>query len=53
MEGIDLEKEVQVNARLKLKEKLAIIKLAKNKGAEGLTGLLKMLAVAKDVQIKL
>lgn len=43
----------QINARLKLTEKTALITLAKNKGCEGITGLLKLLAVAKEIKITL
>jgi hypothetical protein len=45
--------DAQINARLKLTEKLALIALAKDKGAEGITGLLKLLAKAKEVRITL
>lgn len=45
--------QVQINARLILSEKQALLSLAKNKGAEGITGLLKMLAKAKKVSIEL
>lgn len=45
--------DTQINAKIKLSEKTALIALAKTKGAEGITGLLKMLAVAKEVQITL
>jgi len=41
----------QVNSKLKKWEKDNILKLAKAKGCEGITGLLKMLAVAKEVKI--
>jgi hypothetical protein len=51
--GIDKDKSTQVNAKITVGEKLALIALAKAKGAEGITGLLKMLAVAKEVEIRL
>ena len=43
----------QINAKIKVTEKLALIALAKAKGCEGVTGLLKLLAVAKEVKITL
>ncbi len=43
--------DVQINAKITLAEKTALIKLAKDKGAEGITGLLRMLAKAKEVRI--
>ncbi len=51
----DRKKEcmVQINARLKLSEKTALLSLAKSKGAEGITGLLKMMSRAKEVTFKL
>lgn len=45
--------DTQINAKIKLVEKLALVALAKAKGAEGITGLLRMLAVAKEVKITL
>ncbi len=45
--------DTQINAKIKLTEKTALIALAKAKGAEGITGLLKMLAKAKEVKITL
>jgi hypothetical protein len=45
--------EVQINARIELTEKTALIALAKAKGCKGITALLKMLAVAKEVRITL
>ncbi len=56
MAGKDTEvfnPDTQVNARIKHLEKRALIALAKDKGAEGITGLLKMLAKAKEVTITL
>ncbi len=41
----------QVNAKISLNEKLALYALIKSKGCDGLTGFLKMLAKAKEVQI--
>jgi hypothetical protein len=46
-----IDVECQINAKIKLTEKTALIVLARTKGAEGITGLLRLLAVAKDVQI--
>jgi hypothetical protein len=48
-----IETETQINARITLPEKLALIALAKAKGVKGITGLLKLLAVAKEVKITL
>jgi hypothetical protein len=45
--------DVQVSAKIELNEKSALLRLAKDKGAEGLTGLLRMLAKAKGVEITL
>jgi hypothetical protein len=45
--------DTQINARIKLSEKTALITLAKSKGAEGITGLLKLLAKAREVRITL
>lgn len=46
-------KFTQINAKITVGEKLALIALAKTKGAVGITGLLKLLAVAKEVDIKI
>lgn len=46
-------KQIQINCRILVSDKLILIKLAKSKGAEGITGLLKLLAKAKEVRIKL
>ncbi len=43
----------QINAKITKKEKASILELAKAKGCEGITGLLKMLAKAKEVKITL
>ncbi len=48
-----MEKQTQVNARLSVSDKLILITLAKSKGVEGITGLLKLLARAQEVKIKL
>lgn len=45
--------ETQINARIELTEKTALIALAKDKGTKGITGLLKLLAKAKEVRITL
>jgi hypothetical protein len=45
--------DIQVSAKITLTEKAALLSLAHSKGAEGLTGLLRMLAKAKEVAIKL
>ncbi len=47
----DLTRQIQVNARLTLGDKLKLLELAKAKGAEGITGLLKMIAKAKKVEV--
>ncbi|MCK5219720.1 hypothetical protein KAR10_09360, partial [bacterium] len=44
---------VQVNARINLDRKHALLCLAREKGTDGITGLLNMLAKAKEVEIKL
>jgi hypothetical protein len=44
---------VQINAKLSKEEKASILTLAKAKGCEGVTGLLKLLANAKEVKITL
>jgi hypothetical protein len=49
----DFNLDIQINARIKLSEKQALISLAKTKGAEGITGLLRLLAKAKEVRITL
>ena len=43
--------DVQVSAKIALTEKAQLLSLAKRKGAEGLTGLLRLLAKAKEVEI--
>jgi hypothetical protein len=43
--------DIQVSAKITLREKQALLSLARSKGAEGLTGLLRMLAKAKEVGI--
>ncbi len=54
MAKIDTESvTTQINAKILLSEKLALIALAKAKGAEGITGLLKTLAAAEKVEITL
>jgi hypothetical protein len=50
---MSIERTVRVDARLTVKEKKAILKLAKEKGCEGITGLLKLLANAKKVNIEI
>jgi hypothetical protein len=45
--------DIQVSAKIALAEKTALLSLARSKGAEGLTGLLRMLARAKEVEITL
>jgi hypothetical protein len=46
------EKSQQVSVRLTSKEKKSLETLANEKGCEGLTGLLRLLARAKHVVIK-
>ncbi len=48
-----MERQTQVNARILVSDKLILIALAKSKGVEGITGLLKLLARAQEVRIKL
>ena len=43
---------VQINTRLTLAEKLALIKMARKKGVGGITGLLKLIAKAKELVVK-
>lgn len=45
--------DVQINAKIKHTEKRALIMLANAKGADGITALLRMLALAKEVKITL
>ena len=49
----DLFPTTQINAKILTTEKVALLKLATAKGTGGLTGLLKLLAKAKEVQITL
>jgi hypothetical protein len=49
---MNTERTVRVDARLTEKEKKAILKLAKDKGCEGITGLLRLLSKAKNVRIE-
>ncbi len=44
--------DTQINAKIKLTEKTALLALAKAMGAEGITGFLKMMAKAKEVKIQ-
>jgi hypothetical protein len=53
IEVVPFNTDTQINARITLPEKLALIALAKAKGAKGITGLLKLLAKAKEVRITL
>ena len=49
--GTVFNPDIQVSAKISLTEKQALLSLARSKGAEGLTGLLRMLAKAKEVAI--
>ncbi len=44
--------ETQISVRIKETEKRKLLKLAHSKGCEGLTGLFRLLAAAKEVIIK-
>ena len=46
------ESEKQISVRIKESEKNKLVKLAHSKGCEGITGLLRLLAKAKQVIIK-
>ncbi len=46
------EEETQISARIQESEKDKLVKLAQSKGCEGITGLLRLLAKAKEVMIK-
>jgi len=47
------EKTVRIDARLTVKEKEVLLKLARSKGCEGVTAFLRMLVKAKKIDIKL
>jgi|TARA_B100000315_G_scaffold43203_1_gene38138 hypothetical protein len=49
---MDQDKESQISVRVTESEKQSLIALAKQKGCNGLTGLLRLLARAKEVIIK-
>lgn len=51
METETYNPDIQINAKIKLAEKTALIVLAKAKGVGGITGLLKMIANAKEVKV--
>ena len=53
MGDIEANPVIQISAKVKLSEKTALYTLIKSKGCDGLTGFLKMLASAKEVQITL
>ena len=50
---MNAERTVRVDARLTVKEKKALLKLATEKGCEGITGLLRLLAKSKKVDIEI
>jgi hypothetical protein len=45
--------QVQLNTRIKLSEKTALMKLAQAKGAKDYKAFLRMLSIAKEVKITL
>ena len=47
------KKTVRIDARLTVKEKEALWKLARSKGCEGITAFLRMLVKAKKIDIRL
>ena len=47
------EKEARIEARVSAEKKKSLIELARRKGCAGLTGLLKLLAKARDVKIEI
>jgi len=49
---MEQDKESRISVRVMESEKQSLIALAKQKGCSGLTGLLKLLAKAKEVIIK-
>ncbi len=49
---IDKKAQTQINVKLLLSEKMVLLKIAKSKGVGGVTGLLKLIASAKEVKIK-
>jgi uncharacterized protein (DUF1778 family) len=49
---MEQDKESRISVRVMESEKQSLITLAKQKGCSGLTGLLKLLAKAKEVIIK-
>jgi len=49
---MNTERIDRVDARLTVKEKKAILKLARSKGCDGITAFLRMLAKAKNVSIE-
>jgi hypothetical protein len=50
---MNTNKTVRVDARLTVKEKEALLKLARSKGCEGITAFLRMLVRAKKVSIEI
>ncbi len=53
MSAMRTEKTVRIDARLKKSEKEKLLKLARSKGSSGITGLLRLLAKAKQVKIEI
>ena len=53
MSVMNTEKTVRIDARLKESEKEKLLKLARSKGSSGITGLLRLLAKAKQVKIEI
>ncbi len=53
MSVMKTEKTVRIDARLKKSEKEKLLKLARSKGSSGITGLLRLLAKAKQVKIEI
>jgi len=50
---MSINKTVRVDARLTIKEKEALLKLARSKGCEGITAFLRMLVRANKVNIEI